>query len=721
MAELAPAAFRTLLRRRKFAQIAAHAVTIESRTNLLFSFEKMALRDAVKPPEGAQAFAEGLYELLHGRASEERRFERWCETVAGLPRRQTRVLTWPIVTVFGFVAHPDRHVFLKPNVTRVAAREYEFDFQYASRPNWSTYASLLDFAARVLRDQRDLGPRDMASGCAVDDAHVDSYGARRVLPKLRSPYPGAGLIEQYRVRNEGGRTNRGRGGRSTTRQGNDGEECRASGPSKREEHLRFSVYAGSAGGWPIPAAGAMFRSRATLAAAEEFRLTRRSIRHYLRPEVEMLRLRTLGGLALECNGTRLESVAGRRRALALLAQMAVAGPRGVSRARLVHRLWPDSDEDKARNVLAQTLHKLKREIGGAEIVTGTNELRLDDALISSDVREFERQVSAGLLEQAALLYDGPFLDGFYVNGADEFERWAEDERSRLARLAGETFEGLAHQADRAGDVGTAVTWWRRLTTLDPLATRATLGLMTALAASGDTADSLRVGSVYQALVRNELGAAPDPAVERLVNEVRSGALAPRRPVSSRQEPTPAVEPAPSREPNEPDSLSVEISPVTSRWRGRRFWYVGVAVAAVAAAAYASRGRTPSAESPSPPPATVPIVGSIAVLPLVNLDRSTADDYFIDGVAEEIATTLSRVPGLRVGAYTSALAFKGVSADAPHIASALGVQTLLEGSVRRTGSRARIALRLVNGFDGFPLMPAPGRLGRECNGDRKSVV
>ena len=161
MEVLAPAAFRALLRRRQFAQIASHAVSIESRTNLLFSFEKMALRDAVKPPDGAQGFAEGLYELLHGRASEERRFERWCETVAQLPRRQTRVLTWPIVTVFGFVAHPDRHIFLKPNVTRVAAREYDFDFQYASRPNWSTYASLLDFAARVLRDQRDLGPRDM--------------------------------------------------------------------------------------------------------------------------------------------------------------------------------------------------------------------------------------------------------------------------------------------------------------------------------------------------------------------------------------------------------------------------------------------------------------------------------------------------------------------------------------------------------------------------------
>jgi len=158
---LAPKPFAALLREKRYADAAQLAVKVEARTHLLFSFEKMALRDAVKPPEGAQAFAEGLYDFLHGRASEERRFERWCETVAALPRRQTRVLTWPIVTVFGFVAHPDRHIFLKPNVTRVAAREYDFDFQYASRPNWSTYASLLDFAARVLRDQRDLAPRDM--------------------------------------------------------------------------------------------------------------------------------------------------------------------------------------------------------------------------------------------------------------------------------------------------------------------------------------------------------------------------------------------------------------------------------------------------------------------------------------------------------------------------------------------------------------------------------
>ena len=158
---LGRAALGSLVRKGRFSEVASAAVRIESRTNLLFSFEKMALRDAVKPARGARAFAEGLHEFLHGSASAERRFEQWCEVVGSLPRKQTRVLTWPVVTVFGFIAQPKVHVFLKPNVTRIAAREYGYDFRYASRPSWDTYARLLRFAEVVRRDLRDLRPRDM--------------------------------------------------------------------------------------------------------------------------------------------------------------------------------------------------------------------------------------------------------------------------------------------------------------------------------------------------------------------------------------------------------------------------------------------------------------------------------------------------------------------------------------------------------------------------------
>jgi hypothetical protein len=161
MADLSPNRFRSLLRARRYDQIAGRAVAIESRTNLLFSFEKMALRDAVRSTIGARLFAMGLYTLLHGKGMTEERFARWCAAVARLPRRQTRVLTWPLVTVFGFIGTPTQHLFLKPRVTQAAARAYGYDFQYSSQPNWTTYAGLLRFARQVRRDIFDLSPRDM--------------------------------------------------------------------------------------------------------------------------------------------------------------------------------------------------------------------------------------------------------------------------------------------------------------------------------------------------------------------------------------------------------------------------------------------------------------------------------------------------------------------------------------------------------------------------------
>ena len=161
MEQLGPDEFAQLLRAEAYEEVAARAVRIEARTNLLFSFEKMALRDAVKSSDGARAFAEGLHDWLYGDAPADDAFEQWADVIAHLPRRQTRVLTWPLVTVFGFIAQPQRHIFLKPNVTRTAANAYGFPFVYRSRPSWDTYQGILDFAEAVRRDTRDLRPRDM--------------------------------------------------------------------------------------------------------------------------------------------------------------------------------------------------------------------------------------------------------------------------------------------------------------------------------------------------------------------------------------------------------------------------------------------------------------------------------------------------------------------------------------------------------------------------------
>lgn len=160
-AALGEPAFRRLLEGRKFEEIAALATGIESRTNLLFSFEKMALRDAVRTPAGAQAFATALFDLLHGADPLEIRFSSWIAAIEMLPRRQTRVLTWPLVTVFGLIADPKTHFFFKPTVTREVARRYGVELPYASRPSWPLYRELLGFVRRVRSDIADMRPRDM--------------------------------------------------------------------------------------------------------------------------------------------------------------------------------------------------------------------------------------------------------------------------------------------------------------------------------------------------------------------------------------------------------------------------------------------------------------------------------------------------------------------------------------------------------------------------------
>jgi eukaryotic-like serine/threonine-protein kinase len=94
--------------------------------------------------------------------------------------------------------------------------------------------------------------------------------------------------------------------------------------------------------------------------------------------------------------------------------------------------------------------------------------------------------------------------------------------------------------------------------------------------------------------------------------------------------------------------------------------------------------------------------SIAVLPFENLSADKDNEYFGDGLAEEIINALTRIPGLKVIARTSAFAFKGKHEDIRRIASALGVTTVLEGSVRKAGSRIRVTAQLITAADGSHL-------------------
>ena len=198
-------------------------------------------------------------------------------------------------------------------------------------------------------------------------------------------------------------------------------------------------------------------------------------------------------------------------ALALLAILACAGERGVARDKLLALLWPEADASAASHRLSQLVHWARRTLESPSVVNGTKELRLHGNGLACDLWDFEEARRTGRLEQAAALY-APFMDGFYLPGAAGFERWSESRRSELAREYQETLETLAVQAEAREDRLAAAEWWERLARHDPLSSRVTMHLMTALAAAGERARALAHARMYQRQVRADLDAEPSPAV-----------------------------------------------------------------------------------------------------------------------------------------------------------------------------------------------------------------
>ena len=234
----------------------------------------------------------------------------------------------------------------------------------------------------------------------------------------------------------------------------------------------------------------------------------------------MFRLRTFGGLWLDRDHQRISGLSPRR--LGLLAAVVAAGDRGISRDRLLLLLWPDSTETKARHALAQTLYSLRRELGSDLIRSELADLLIDPAQLSSDFADFLEARARGDFERASALYSGPFLDGFYVPEADEFERWAEAERSRLHELAMQAIEAAAKQSAAAGRREESQARWRRLSVLAPHNSRIALGYMTALAEAGDVASAIQYGRSHELARRQEVGAQPDPSVTALMSRLTRG-------------------------------------------------------------------------------------------------------------------------------------------------------------------------------------------------------
>lgn len=234
----------------------------------------------------------------------------------------------------------------------------------------------------------------------------------------------------------------------------------------------------------------------------------------------MFALRLLGGLSLESEAAPVGPGAQQRRRLSLLALLALAGERGMSRDRLQAYMWPESDTARARHALDQLLHATRRDLRADSIVaSGSADLRLNGGVISPDLWQFDTAIRAENWQLAAEMYGGPLLDGVHLDLGTDFEQLLDAERLRREHDYHHALEVLARQAAAAGNAPDALRWWRRRSLAEPTSLPVALELMQALAAARDRAGAVQYARTYQRLIRETLEIEPDGAIETLARQI----------------------------------------------------------------------------------------------------------------------------------------------------------------------------------------------------------
>jgi DNA-binding SARP family transcriptional activator len=224
-----------------------------------------------------------------------------------------------------------------------------------------------------------------------------------------------------------------------------------------------------------------------------------------------LRVRTLGALELDLDGAELPPPAGRP-ARTLLAWLALH-PGAHLRSAVAAALWPDVLDESARASLRTALSAVRRALGPASPALRADRERVElGGDVAIDLRDFERLLDSGELDAALELARGELLP-------DLDDDWVLRRRDRHRERWG---AALATMARAAADAEEALAWARRGADLDPFDEAAQRELMTALAATGETASALAVYDRLQTRMRRELGLVPSSASRDLAAALRAG-------------------------------------------------------------------------------------------------------------------------------------------------------------------------------------------------------
>ena len=383
----------------------------------------------------------------------------------------------------------------------------------------------------------------------------------------------------------------------------------------------------------------------------------------------------LGTLHLtDAAGHEVKGLLTRSHRLALLAYLAASTPRRFHRRdSLLALFWPDLDQEHARAALRQALHVLRGTLGNDVVVTrGDEEIGLDVSLLWCDVMAFDEAIAAGQLGAALDCYKGDLLDGFFISGAGEFERWLERERARLREAVSGAARTLVERYEAAGDVTAAAQCARRATRLAPHDEDLVRRLVALLDRLGDRAGAVAAYDEFAQGLRIDLETEPSAETKALITAVRE-----------RQTAAPVI-----------------LSPrrFGTATPGRRWGSVVAAVVVagllVSSAANRSGALLPGHASDR--------VQSLAVLPFTNLSSDTLHAWYADGLTEALTTDLGRIRSLRVIAHGSVMPFHGTSKSPQDIGRELHVDGVVEGDVQQSGDRVRVDVRLINAATGYQL-------------------
>ena len=396
----------------------------------------------------------------------------------------------------------------------------------------------------------------------------------------------------------------------------------------------------------------------------------------------MFTLKLLGGVVIEGAAGPLSGRITQRRRIALLACLAVARGRPVSRDKLLALLWPETDSERARHLLSDSVYLVRKELGEAAVLSLGDDLKLDPALVTSDVAQFDQALSEGRLEQAAAHYGGPFLEGFHINDAPDFERWLDGERDGLARRYGRMLEELAQVRESASDFAAAAEWWRRLAAHEPASGRVALRAMQALAGAGDRAGAIQHARTHVVLLREEFGIEPDGEVLELLERLVAGVQTVNGPPSRG---------AQGGARSDRSTTADVMPPFTNRGPARPGQRrVALAVAAGIVISAASAGAWLSTRSMEPQ--------------RILVADATGDSLLGDFVAERLRQGLARSPHLRImgrSAISATLLRMGRDPEArlvPEIAREVavreGVKAFVRVDVHRSGDAYYLSAALV---------------------------